>query len=66
VLLAWRPLDANSDAKHPGKAEEQSTRESSLFPWDFPGFLRPEAFKILQSQVKAVFINLIQVKRHRQ
>ena len=27
---------ANPDAKHPGKAWEQSQGKSELFPWDFP------------------------------
>ncbi len=37
VLLARRPLDANPDALHPGKAGEQSAGESLLSPSDFPG-----------------------------
>ena len=36
VLLARRPLDANPDAKHPGKAREESAGESKLSPSDFP------------------------------
>ena len=37
---------ANPDALHPGKAWEQSPGKSELFPWDFPGFLGPEALKL--------------------
>jgi hypothetical protein len=59
VMLLARPLKAASpDAKHPGKAWEQSPGESSLSPWDFPGFLGPEAFYLAffpAQQAKVVF-----------
>ena len=45
-LCFWPGGEAASpDALHPGKAWEQSPGKSELFPWDFPGFLGPEALK---------------------
>ena len=50
---------ANPDALHPGKAWEQSPGKSELFPWDFPGFLGPEALKLFVTparQAELVFL----------
>jgi len=43
VLLARRLKAACPDALRPGKARDKSPGESELSPWDFPGFLGPEA-----------------------
>ena len=46
-LCFWPGGEAASpDAKHPGKAREESAGESSLSPGIFPGFLGPEALKL--------------------
>jgi len=43
VLLAWRLKAAFPDAKHPGKAWGNPKGKVNFPPWDFPGFLGPEA-----------------------
>ena len=47
VFLARRLKAANPDAKHPGKAGEQSFRGKLAFPpADFPGFLWARSLQI--------------------
>ena len=54
---------ANPDALHPGKAWEQSQGKSSLFPWDFPGFLGPEALKLFVAPAhQAELVRLSQLR----
>ena len=46
MLLARRLKAAIPDAKHPGKARENPQGKVNFPPWDFPGFLGPEAHKL--------------------
>ena len=57
MLLARRLKAASPDAKHPGKAGEESHGESELSPWDSSqAFLgqKPANFRISQRQAEVV------------
>ena len=50
VLLARRPLDANPDAKHPGKAGEKSLRGKLAFPLGFSRLSWARSLKLSYSR----------------